>query len=144
MDAFVEVCFAVPIISVARTVIKDRGYVEGFNEAMAQRKQDEWTQRDGSAVKISTMDDAHLANAIRMLGRDWVAKKRIGKLSSSLLFKALSVEAKKRNFKVTILTKPVLINGRNEYVDVIIPHPSDQIASYIFPTDWDSRPQEEL
>ncbi len=111
---------------------------------MATKKQDEWTQKDGKAIKISTMDDAHLANAIRMLGRDWAAKKRIGKLSTSLLFKALSVEAKKRHFKVTILTKPVLINGRNEYVDVVVPTPESQIASYIFPTDWDSRPQEEL
>src|SRR5208337_3522445 len=168
MDTFVAVCFAVPIISTVGTIIKDLGYVEGFNEAtmrsvvidvddtgfasityhgfrerrMAQRKQDEWTQKDGKAVKISTMDDAHLANAIRMLGRDWVAKKRVGKLSSSLLFKSLSVEAKKRNFKVTILTTPVQVNGRNEYVDVYIPTPESQIASYIFPTDWDSRPQE--
>jgi hypothetical protein len=145
IDTFLVICFAIPIINFTGSVLKDRGYIEGYAAAeratMAAKRQDEWKQKDGKVIKISTMHDEHLANSLKMIARQWAEGNYVSKVTGNIWFKALALEAQKRGFRITHLKEPVKINGRMEYVDVYIPPPSSKIAANFFPTDWDSRPQ---
>lgn len=108
---------------------------------MAKKIERTWKQKDGKSIPISQMEDSHLANALKMMARTW-AEAHLSKVTSSILFKDLSNEAKRRGFQITFLAKPITHNGRLEYVDVFIPTPRSRLAAGFFPTDWDSRPQE--
>jgi hypothetical protein len=91
---------------------------------------DYWRKKDGQLVKITDMEDTHLANAIRMLGRTHGAN-----VLSYKNFQLLYGEAKNRRFQIFINTKPKLINGREEYIDVYIPTPSHRLSLSLIPSE---------
>ena len=95
-----------------------------------------WRQRDGSLISIDKMTDNHLANAIRMVVRQWNVK---GKRPTSTNFEMLYAEAKKREFKFRFSQEPLTLNGKTEYVDIYIPGPQSKVLAGFFPSELDSR-----
>lgn len=83
------------------------------------------------------MENEHLANSMKMLGRIWKDN-----IKSNNTFKALSQEAKSRKFVVIFFKNPIQVNGKDEYLDIFIPIPLSKLSTSIIPSDWDSRLQE--
>lgn len=138
MDSFVIVCFAIPITSFVYSIAKTNGYVQGREESEVYMvKPVTWKRRDGSIMEIADMTNQHLANSVKMLCRLWK-----GKVHSSKKFKELYKEAKKRKFQIFIHTSPIIINGREEYADVLIFSNIRDISISIIPYAWGDRPQD--
>src|SRR5271166_2318821 len=114
ISIFTFFCFAYPILSTTISIAKDYGYMQGRASTMPVRKQDEWKQKDGKVIKISTMDDSHLANSLRMIARQWAEGNYSTKVTGNIWFKALALEATKRNFRITHLKTPIKVSGRME------------------------------
>lgn len=108
---------------------------------MANRKKahEMWKMRDGREIPVSSMEDNHLVNAIKMVARNCNKESYLGDMRENPLFKKLVGEARKRKFQIYILNTPITIDGRKEYVDVLIPHPQSHISPRILDTGWDSR-----
>jgi hypothetical protein len=140
MDTFVVACFAIPILSTAATILKDQGYKEGI-AAMA-KKEATWTTRFGTKVSISSLSDHHLANVIKMVARNCHSSNYLGEMARDTTFKNLIAEARNRKIYISILKDPIIVNGRKEYVEVLIPTHRSGIATGFFPPDIESRPQE--
>lgn len=101
-----------------------------------------WTMKDGTRIPYKDMLDNHLANAIRMVARSLHKPSYLGIPHKDSKFKALCEEARRRKFTVTLLSKSITINGREEYADVRVPSSLSKLSPLLSPTDIDSRPQE--
>lgn len=143
VSTFTLLCFAIPIVSFAKTIIATRSYLEGVADGidMAPRKKrtDVWKMRDGREILLTSMSDNHLANAIKMVARNCHKPGYLGKMQTDNSFKKLVREAERRKFIISTLNTP----NQNECVNVYIPpHTRSKISAGFFPSDWDSRPQE--
>lgn len=151
------ICFVIPIVSTGRIIVEDWDEIKKYlansfidrrlakqEIAMTKKTEGIWRQSDGKVLKVAEMSDIHLSNAIKLVVRAWSESGYLGSVSRNTNYRNLTSEANKRGFKITLLIKPVTINGRKEHVDVFIPIPTprSKIAPSFFPTDWDSRPQE--
>lgn len=150
LHTFTVICFAIPVLSLAKTVVDTRRYLIGVEKvyrevdtAMARKKAAQvWKLRDGSEISLADMTDPHLENAIKMVARNCHKRGYLGEMTADRSFLKLVDEAKRRKFKVSILNTPIQKDGRYEYVDVWIPTPRSKLAAGFFPSDWDSRPQD--
>lgn len=140
MDTLVVACFAIPILSTAATILRDQGYKEGI--ATMAKKEATWTTRFGTKVSISSLNDHHLANVIKMVARNCHSSNYLGEMARDSTYKNLIAEARHRKIHIIILKDPIIVNGRKEYVEVIIPSDRSGIATGFFPTDFDNRPQD--
>lgn len=104
---------------------------------MKKLKEATWKKKDGKIIRIGDMEDNHLANSMKMMGRLW--GKTITKNSKFIL---LLAEAQKRGFHVTILKTSRVSNGREEYIEIIIPTSIYKLSSYLIESELDSRPHE--
>lgn len=111
---------------------------------MAAKRENVWRMRDGKLIKTADMTHSHLANALRMVARNWNTRGHTVKtLMKNSNWKELESEARKRRFHITYLDHPTKLNGKDELVEIHIPSPRSRIAAAFFPADLDDRLQEE-
>lgn len=150
---WLTLCIGIPVADLLKDVVKTtiivikRNAVGDYLMAEQQRKRVDsktWKKRDGTLMLLTDMDDAHLANTIRMVARNCNKESYLGDMADDSSFKKLLAECRRRKFQVTILNTPITIDGRKEYVDVFIPtqSPVMKVAASILLSDWDSRSEE--
>lgn len=121
------------------------GHIARQLDEMAKKDsiENEWKKRTGEKISISSMDDNYLANSIRMMARKLIETNYQRAFNTIVPYDALSSEARKRGFKITILKEGYTLKGRKEYAEVLIPSPDSKLLAGFLPGDWESRPQEE-
>lgn len=147
VELFPAMCFGIPIVSFLHSVIRDKGYMEGWREGRQEIEMPKktvvlWRTREGHEISLEKMEDTHLVNAIKMVARNCNKTSYLGDMKDDSNFKKLLKEAKRRKFKVSILNHPVSKDGRLEYVDIWTPIPRSKLSVSMRPTDWESRPME--
>jgi hypothetical protein len=110
----------------------------GSRKYYMKKPKTDWRNREGKLIPVDRMTDSHLINAIRMVARTW-HKSHPGKIPPTENYQMLYQEAKKRRMQIKLLTSPIQVNGKTEWIDIYVLPAQCKLAPGFIPSELDSR-----